>query len=85
MKRCAVFGASGGIGAALTTLLAAREDVSEVHALSRHGGASEGKIIAHRFDLLDESSIARACEDIGPPRSRDRRHRSSGPRKRRRP
>lgn len=67
MKRCAVFGASGGIGAALTTLLAAREDVSEVHALSRHGGASEGKIIAHRFDLLDESSIARACEDIGAP------------------
>lgn len=65
MKRCAVFGASGGIGAALTTLLAAREDVAEVHALSRRGGASEGKIIAHRFDLVDESSIARACAEIG--------------------
>jgi NAD(P)-dependent dehydrogenase (short-subunit alcohol dehydrogenase family) len=39
MKRCAVFGASGGIGSALTALLAAREDVQAVHALSRSGGA----------------------------------------------
>lgn len=67
MKRCAVFGASGGIGAALTTLLAAREDVSEVHALSRSGGIGGGKIIAHHFDLLDENSIAQACQGIGAP------------------
>ncbi|MBF9152378.1 SDR family NAD(P)-dependent oxidoreductase [Novosphingobium jiangmenense] len=67
MKRCAVFGASGGIGAALTTLLAAREDMSEVHALSRSGGIGAGKIIAHHFDLLDETSIAQACQGIGAP------------------
>ena len=40
MKRCAIFGSSGGIGAALTALLAAREDVQAVHALSRSGGAA---------------------------------------------
>lgn len=67
MKRCAVFGASGGIGAALTALLAAREDVQAVHALSRSGGAGHGKVVAHRFDLLDESSISSACEAIGTP------------------
>lgn len=67
MKRCAVFGASGGIGAALTALLAAREDVAEVHALSRSGGSGDGKIVPHRFDLLDESSIAQACAAIGAP------------------
>ena len=67
MKRCAVFGASGGIGAALTALLAAREDVAEVHALSRSGGGGDGKIVPHRFDLLDEGSIAQACAAIGAP------------------
>lgn len=67
MKRCAIFGASGGIGAALTRLLAAREDIDEVHALSRSERLSEGKIIAHRFDLLDENSIAQACTAIGGP------------------
>lgn len=65
MKRCAVFGANGGIGAALTTLLAARDDVGEVHALSRRERPSHSKIVPHRFDLLDESSIAEACAAIG--------------------
>ncbi|MGV3510725.1 MAG: SDR family NAD(P)-dependent oxidoreductase [Novosphingobium sp.] len=67
IKRCAVFGASGGIGAALTHFLAARKDVGEVHAVSRSKRPSDGKIIAHRFDLLDESSIAHACTAIGGP------------------
>lgn len=67
LKRCAVFGASGGIGAALTSMLAARGDVAEVHALSRRELASQGKVVAHRFDLLDEASVAAACDGIGAP------------------
>nr|WP_246415385.1 SDR family NAD(P)-dependent oxidoreductase [Novosphingobium taihuense] len=65
MKRCAIFGASGGIGAALTTLLAAREDVGEVHALARSPVTANGKVVPHQFDLRDEASIAAACADIG--------------------
>lgn len=65
MKRCAVFGASGGIGAALTAQLAARDDVDEVHALARRDVPAHGKIVGHRFDLIDESSIAEACAAIG--------------------
>jgi NAD(P)-dependent dehydrogenase (short-subunit alcohol dehydrogenase family) len=66
-KRCAVFGASGGIGAALTALLASREDIGEVHAVARRELPSAGKVIAHRFDLLDETSIAAACARIDAP------------------
>lgn len=68
--RCAVFGASGGIGAALVSLLAAREDVAEVHALSRSAVPSAGahpKVTLHHFDLVDETSIASACAAIAAP------------------
>lgn len=59
MKRVAVFGASGGIGAALVRNLAAREDIAEVHAGARHGPVPEGpKIRPFRFDATDASSIA---------------------------
>lgn len=63
--RCAVFGASGGLGAALTTLLAARDDVAEVHALARSPLMATGKVVPHRFDLLDPTSIAAACAAMG--------------------
>lgn len=66
-KRCAVFGASGGIGAVLVEQLCQREDVGEVHALSRGGVAPSPKVISHRFDLTDEASIATACAAIGAP------------------
>lgn len=66
--RCAVFGASGGIGAAFVTALAARDDVAEVHAGSRSGSASDhAKVRPFTFDLLDEDSIAAACAAIGAP------------------
>lgn len=65
--RCAVFGASGGIGGALARALAARDDVAQVHALSRRGIAPADKITVHTFDLEDESSIAAACAAIGAP------------------
>lgn len=65
--RCAVFGASGGIGAALLRALAARDDVAEVWAGSRKGVADDGKVRGFAFDLADEASIAVACARIGAP------------------
>lgn len=66
--KCVVFGASGGIGSAITRQLAAREDIGVVHAGSRSGKAPAGEKIARfTFDLLDEGSIAAACENIGGP------------------
>ena len=63
--RCAVFGASGGIGAALALALAERH---EVHAGSRSGlGAPSAAIHPFAFDLTDEASIAAACAAIGGP------------------
>lgn len=66
-KRCAIFGASGGIGTALVGQLAARDDVAEVHAVARSDLAASAKITPHRFDLLDESAIAAACAAISGP------------------
>jgi NAD(P)-dependent dehydrogenase (short-subunit alcohol dehydrogenase family) len=66
--RCAVFGASGGIGGALAAALASRSDVAEVHAGSRRGVApSGGKLRPFAFDLQDEASISAACSGIGGP------------------
>lgn len=66
--RCAVFGASGGIGRALAQALAARGDVGEVHAGSRGGqGPAGAKLRPFSFDLTDEASIAAACAAIGGP------------------
>lgn len=63
--RCAVFGASGGIGAALVRQLAARDDVAEVHALARKPLDASPKVHPHTFDLADEATIAAACATIG--------------------
>ena len=66
--RCAVFGASGGIGGALASALAARAEVAEVHAGSRRGDGPTGhKLRSFAFDLTDEASIAAACAGIGGP------------------
>ncbi|OYW48680.1 MAG: short-chain dehydrogenase [Novosphingobium sp. 28-62-57] len=65
--RCAVFGASGGIGAAIASQLAARDDVAEVHVLARRLLPLAPKIIPHTFDLTDEASIAEACAAIAGP------------------
>ncbi|MEO0030582.1 MAG: hypothetical protein RIS94_340 [Pseudomonadota bacterium] len=65
--RCAVFGASGGIGAALVAALAARDDVTEVWAGSRTGTAGGAKVQGFAFDLADEASIASACARIAAP------------------
>lgn len=70
-SRAVVIGASGGIGGAVATELAARIDISEVICLSRSGRMPEGpKLVAGpTIDVTDETSIASAFEQLksGPP------------------
>lgn len=69
MMRCAVFGASGGVGRALAQALAARDDVAEVHVGARRAGdAPQGpKFRPFAFDLTDAASVTAACAAIGAP------------------
>lgn len=63
--RAVVIGASGGVGGALVELLAARDDVEAVYALSRSGRAPEGaKIAPGRIDIVDEDSVAAAAQAV---------------------
>ncbi len=63
IRKAAVFGASGGIGAALCEELAARG--VPVLAGSRSGGGPGGeRIEPFRFDLTDEASIAAAARGM---------------------
>ncbi len=66
--RAIVVGASGGIGGALVEVLAARDDISGVIALSRSGRAPKGeKIVAGPpIDMTDPESIAAAFAAVGP-------------------
>lgn len=63
--RAVVFGASGGIGAAMTAALAGDPRCAEVWAGSRSGAGSGGKRRDFRFDLTDGDSIATAVDLIG--------------------
>ncbi len=59
-KSAAIFGVSGGIGAALLAGLIAR-GCGRIYAGSRSGGAIEGAV-PFAFDLTNEASIADAAE-----------------------
>jgi NAD(P)-dependent dehydrogenase (short-subunit alcohol dehydrogenase family) len=61
-----VFGASGGIGAAITRQLQDDPRVSVIHAGARSALTGGPKIKTFRFDLTDETSIADAAASIGP-------------------
>lgn len=64
--RTVVFGASGGIGAALVQSVAAAPQRGAIYALSRKDNAPcEDGLKPLRFDLRDEASIASAASDIG--------------------
>ena len=67
IERAVVFGASGGIGAALVERLQAR-GAAEVFAASRRkpDDLPDGIQWVH-FDLDDEESIAQAAEKVGSP------------------
>lgn len=76
MKRVAVVGASGGIGAALVAALADRDDVDTVHATHHRSPAagalasvstfgSKASLVRHALDATDESAVAGFMDDIG--------------------
>tara|TARA_R110000782_G_scaffold78269_2_gene154786 strand:+ start:1343 stop:2056 length:714 start_codon:yes stop_codon:yes gene_type:complete len=53
-----VFGASGGVGQALATQLAARNDITSVHAVSRSSAPSGPNIVPHTADITHEADLA---------------------------
>lgn len=64
--RAAIFGASGGIGAALVTQLGESGHYECVHAGARKiPEASRPRIVPFGFDLKDEASISRAAVALG--------------------
>ncbi len=63
-SRALVVGASGGIGSAVTDLLA-REEFEAVHALSRKAHPHERpEVHAGQIDIEHEASIAAAAESV---------------------
>ncbi|PSJ38832.1 SDR family NAD(P)-dependent oxidoreductase [Allosphingosinicella deserti] len=63
IEQAVVIGASGGIGAALATLLADRG--ARVHGLSRRGIVPDARLQSGTIDIEDEASIAAAAAGIG--------------------
>ena len=63
--RAAIFGATGGIGAALVAALAEREPGCRIYVGSRQGAPSDDpRITPFAFDLRDPESIGLAAESI---------------------
>lgn len=69
-RSACVFGASGGIGAALASRIAARDDIDIVHAGARSPVADGPKLRPFRFDLEDEPTLKAAAAGMAdaPPR-----------------
>lgn len=65
--RAVVFGAGGGIGAALAQALAGDPRVGEVFGGARNPDRVPAGVTPFAFDLKDEASIAAAAAQIGPP------------------
>ena len=65
VNAAAVVGASGGIGRAFATALAADPSIERVFALSRSGASVDGAN-ALAMDIEDEASVASAAERVGP-------------------
>ena len=62
--RAAVFGASGGIGAAFVALMQNDENCAAIHAGARSAPEAGAKMLPFAFDLEDEASIAAAAQQI---------------------
>ena len=65
MSQAVIFGASGGIGAALAAAVAASGCYQRVWAGSRGGADAPTGASPFAFDLTDEASIAAAATEIG--------------------
>ncbi len=65
MSQAVIFGASGGIGAALAEAVVASGRHEQVWAGSRQGLAAPAGAMPFAFDLTDEASIAAAAGRIG--------------------
>lgn len=64
-RRCAIFGASGGIGGAFVNALVADPDVDTIYALSRQAGDhADDRVVPLAFDLTDEASIAESVASM---------------------
>ena len=66
MSQAVIFGASGGIGAALAAAVASSGRYQRVWAGSRAGTNAPAGATPFAFDLTDEASIAKAASAIGP-------------------
>ena len=66
MSQAVIFGASGGIGAALAGAVAASGRYQRVWAGSRAGTDAPDGATPFAFDLTDEASIAAAASLVGP-------------------
>lgn len=66
MSQAVIFGASGGIGAALAAAVAASGRYQRVWAGSRAGTDTPAGTTPFAFDLTDEASIAAAASLVGP-------------------
>ncbi len=66
MSQAVIFGASGGIGAALAEAVVASGRYQRVWAGSRTGSVAPAGTTPFAFDLTDEASIAKAASAIGP-------------------
>ncbi|GAA4771944.1 SDR family NAD(P)-dependent oxidoreductase [Novosphingobium ginsenosidimutans] len=65
MSQAVIFGASGGIGAALVEAVVAKGRYERIWAGSRSGQAAPAGAVPFAFDLTDEASIASAAGRIG--------------------
>lgn len=63
-KQAVVFGASGGIGAALVEGLSNRSDIDCVHAIARAETRCSGKCIAHICDITKDEDLARIATEL---------------------
>jgi NAD(P)-dependent dehydrogenase (short-subunit alcohol dehydrogenase family) len=61
-KRAAVIGSSGGVGGALARLLA--DAGASVHAFSRAGTETDGRLTGGTIDILEEDTIAAAAAKL---------------------
>ncbi len=66
MSQVAVFGAGGGIGAALVAALAAREDVAQVFAVSRQVLPGAAKVTAVVCDPFDPAALEQTAVRMRP-------------------